>query len=100
MKITLLELTHAVQSGWDYLKTLTIFEDAESLNINEYPLRFPVIVAQTTEGQIMDGPNGLRLITEHGTTLVDQTPDGYLVYKPIPHILQTRAERTGLFGLG
>ncbi|BCM90026.1 hypothetical protein IAD21_01877 [Abditibacteriota bacterium] len=88
MKIALIQFANIIQTKWAGL-TNGISSVATAVFSADNPHdRFPTIVAQTTEGQIMDGPRGLRLITHGGPVLVDQTPSGFVVYQPFTHILQ------------
>ena len=88
MKLALTNIANLALTTWAILtasvSTLTVPALPDWGRIH----RFPTIVAHTAEGQIMDGPRGLRLITPCGPTPVDATPDGFLVYHPVPHILQ------------
>lgn len=80
MKNALIQIAHTALTKWGELTAL--------LCTNSDCTRFPIIVAQTTEGQIMDGPRGLQLITHQGPTPVQQTHEGFVVYKPFRHLLQ------------
>ncbi len=82
MKIALINFANITQKNWAGLAACIGAVTASN------SVRFPTIVAHTTEGEIMDGPRGLQLITQFGPTPVDQRPDGFFVYNPVPHFLQ------------
>ena len=46
------------------------------------------LVAHTSEGQIVNGPEGLQLVNSFGSLPVFATPKGYVVKHPYPHLLR------------
>lgn len=79
MKLVLIKIASIAQTQWSALIVLV------QGNSDHH---FPIVVARTTEGQIMDGPRGLQLITPFGPKPVYKTASGFMAYNPMPHILQ------------
>ncbi|RZL96892.1 MAG: hypothetical protein EOO88_63540 [Pedobacter sp.] len=93
MKIALIKFANSALKKWAGLTAIIGTVATTGANASDASTRVPTIVAQTAEGQIMDGPRGLQLITKCGPVPIDQTPEGFLVYQPFPHFIQPTSGR-------